>query len=187
MCVYNLHVQFVAQYNLLDSALEDPSYMETESIMIKYIHDIVRGIDKQNERLKKSVRDFYEKLLKPVEELISQDELRVETKERLQCCFKDIYWSLKVHVMFYRRIDNKRMKTEDKVSNLGIPSPRQTKQFRNQESAVHPKTKSSKRVGREATKNKYKTIDHQQVSQISSFHALPFADEQHRREVAGDN
>lgn len=122
--------------------------METESIMIRYIENIVRGINKENERLKKSVLDFYEKLLIPVKELIVPDDLLEETKERLQCCFKDIYWSLKVHVMFYRRIDKKRTKTEDKVSNLGIPSPRQTKQLLNQEIAVHPESKASIKVGR---------------------------------------
>lgn len=97
--------------------------METESIMIRYIENIVRGINKENERLKKSVLDFYEKLLIPVKELIVPDDLLEETKERLQCCFKDIYWSLKVHVLFYRRIDTKLTKTEEKKSGIKRKSP----------------------------------------------------------------
>ena len=142
-----------------DFSLVDPFNMDTKRI----IKNIVDGIHNENKRLKKSVLEFFQKLLIPVEELISQNVLLPETKERLQCCFKDIYLSLKVHVMFYRRIDKKLTKTEDEVRNLGSRSAKQTKQLPNQASEVYPESKASRKVGREATRKKFKIIDHKQV------------------------
>lgn len=84
-------------------ALVDPSNMDTRS----FIENTLRSIGKESKRLKKSVQEFYDKLLVPVNDQIVQKKVLPETKERLQCCFKDIYLSLKVHVMFYRGINKK--------------------------------------------------------------------------------
>lgn len=66
--------------------------------------------------------------------------------------------------MFYRRIDKKLKESEDEVRNLGSLSAKKKKQLPNQESAVHPESKASEKVGREATKKKYKAFDRKQVS-----------------------
>ena len=138
--------------------------MEPESNAICFIRNFVGGVDRENKRLKKSVQDFYKKLLLPVYESISPTDLLPETKDSLQCCFKDIYFTLKVHVMFYRRIDKKLKESEDEVRNLGSRSAKKKKQLPNQESAVHPESKASEKVGREATRKKYEAIDRKQVS-----------------------
>lgn len=91
-------------------ALVDPSNMDTRS----FIENTLRSVGKESKRLKKSVQEFYDKLLVPVNDQIVQNKVLPETKERLQCCFKDIYLSLKVHVMFYRGIDKKPFEENDK-------------------------------------------------------------------------
>ena len=97
-------------------AVVDPSNMDTKS----FIENTAKTIGKENQRLKTSVVEFYKKLLEPVNNELVRHVLPTEAKERLQCCFKDIYLSLKVHVMFYRRIHKKPTKTEDEVSNLRL-------------------------------------------------------------------
>ena len=97
-------------------AVVDPSNMDTKS----FIENTAKTIGKENQRLKTSVVEFYKKLLEPVNNELVRHVLPAEAKERLQCCFKDIYLSLKVHVMFYRRIHKKPTKTEDEVSNLRL-------------------------------------------------------------------
>lgn len=138
--------------------------MAPESNAIKFIKNFLRGVKKQNNELKESVQDFYEKLLKPVYELISSNNLPSEIKDSLRCCFKDIYFTLKVHVMFYRRIDKTLKESKDEVRNPGSQSAEKKKQLPNQESAVHPESKASKMVGRETTRKKYEAIDRKQVS-----------------------
>ena len=138
--------------------------MVPESNAICFIGNFVGGVDRQNKRLKKSVQDFYKKLLVPVYELISPTNLPSEIKDSLRCCFKDIYFTLKIHVMFYRRIDKTLKESEDEVRNPDSRSAEKKKQLPNQESAVHPESKASKMVGRETTRKKYEAIDRKQVS-----------------------
>ena len=138
--------------------------MAPENNAISFIENFVSGVETQNKILKESVQDFYENLLVRVYELISPTNLPSEIKDSLRCCFKDIYFTLKVHVMFYRRIDKTLKESEDEVRNPGSRSAEKKKQLPNPESAVHPESKASKIVSRETTRKKYEAIDSKQVS-----------------------
>ena len=98
-------------------ALVDPSNMS----MRKFIENTVKGIDKDNERLGNSVKEFIEMLLIPINNCIVKSNLSPEQQKRLQYCFKDIYISLKVHVMFYRRIDRLVGEKHETIDHKQVP------------------------------------------------------------------
>ena len=97
------------------SALEDPSCIIME---VEYITNrIARGIKVLERRMESDVEQMCTRILIPLTKKFGERDLPAELLERLRGYFRDIYWSLKVHVMFHLGIADE-LQEIDKLLNV---------------------------------------------------------------------
>ena len=69
---------------------------------VKYIEEIANGVKNLKKHLRKSVVKMCEKVLKPlIEQVHNRPNLQEKLKNSLKKHFQDIYWSLKLHLVFH--------------------------------------------------------------------------------------
>ena len=71
----------------------------------EYIRNrIARGIEVLEGRVERDVEQLCRRILIPLTEKFGEHDLHEELLERLRGYFRDIYWSLKVHLVFHSGI-----------------------------------------------------------------------------------
>ena len=87
---------------------------------VEYITNrIARGIEVLEGRVEKDVEEMCRKILIPLTEKFGEHDLHEELLERLRGYFRDIYWSLKVHVMFHLGIADELQEIDELLNVVG--------------------------------------------------------------------
>ena len=87
---------------------------------VEYITNrIAGGIQKLVERIEKDVGQMCRRILIPLTEEFEECDLPAELLERLRGYFKDIYWSLKVHLLFHFGIADELQQIDELLNKVG--------------------------------------------------------------------
>ena len=71
---------------------------------VEYIRNrTARGIEKLERRMESDVREICERVLIPFTEEVGRHDFPEDKLMRLRGYFRDIYWSLKMHLLFHSR------------------------------------------------------------------------------------
>ena len=87
---------------------------------VEYITNrIAGGIQKLVKRIERNVEEMCERILIPLTEEFGNQDLPAELLERLRGYIRDIYWSLKVHLVFHLGIADKPQKIDELLNVVG--------------------------------------------------------------------
>ena len=87
---------------------------------VEYIRNrIARGIKVLKRRMESDVKQMCTRILIPLTEKFGGRDLPAELLERLRGYFRDIYWSLKVHVMFHLGIADELQEIDKLLNEVG--------------------------------------------------------------------
>lgn len=135
-------------------ALVRPSSMETEYIKNR----IAGGIKALQRRMVSDVDQICRTILIPLAEEFEERDLSEELSERLRGYFRDIYWSLKVHLMFHLGIANENDEVLRAVGVWGGLTDEQMNVLPDQNCAIDPGSKLLEMVSRQPARKIHKNI-----------------------------
>ena len=80
---------------------------------------IAQGIKVLGNRIEKDVAQMCKIILIPLTEIIGESDFSEESLERLRGYFRDIYWSLKMHLMFHLGYSNELEEIDELLNVVG--------------------------------------------------------------------
>ena len=87
---------------------------------VEYITNrIARGIEALEGRMESDVEQICRRILIPLTKEFGERDLPTELLERLRGYFRDIYWSLKVHLMFHLGIADELQQIDELLNMVG--------------------------------------------------------------------
>ena len=87
---------------------------------VDYIKNRVKGgFQNLQNRMEKDIKDMCENILMPLTAEFGERDLPEELLERLRRYFRDIYWSLKVHLMFHLGIPDEPQEIDILLNEVG--------------------------------------------------------------------
>ena len=87
---------------------------------VDYIKNRVKGgFQNLQNRMEKDIKEMCENILMPLTEVFGERDLPEELLKRLRRYFTDIYWSLKVHLLFHLRIPDKPQEIDKLLNKVG--------------------------------------------------------------------
>ena len=93
--------------------------MALETKVVYLEKRIVKRITNSNKRMEGDVKQMCEGILKPLIKKFGEYDLPKELLERLRGYFTDIYWSLKVHLMFHSGIADEPQEIDEVLNVVG--------------------------------------------------------------------
>ena len=112
-----------------------------------FIKSVLKTLDYDEGKLKEDVEELCKKVLIPIckecRDIAQKEEIVPERLELLRRNFMDIYWTLKLHLVFYLGLEtaNKEKKLHKLGQLLEIPEEELSKTFPGKESAIDPGSK----------------------------------------------